>query len=83
MENNLDINLIIQSFQEKVSQLMVEIVVKEATIKQLTDEIRNLKKPSWQSQIQEQKNVSEQVTGDGQDYSNPRDQKKRSNLVEG
>jgi hypothetical protein len=35
-EQNLDINLIMQAFQEKVSQLTTELVVKEATIKQLT-----------------------------------------------
>jgi hypothetical protein len=34
-EQNLDVNLIIQSFQEKVSALVTEIVVKDATIKQL------------------------------------------------
>ena len=34
-EQNLDVNLIIQSFQEKVSQLVTELVVKDATIKQL------------------------------------------------
>jgi septal ring factor EnvC (AmiA/AmiB activator) len=38
-EQNLDVNLIIQSFQEKVSQLVTEIVVKEATIKQLTAQL--------------------------------------------
>lgn len=39
-ESNLDVNLIIQSFQEKVSQLMTELVVKEATIKQLVAQIQ-------------------------------------------
>ena len=39
-ESNLDVNLIIQSFQEKVSQLMTELVVKEATIKQLVSQIQ-------------------------------------------
>ena len=34
-EQNLDVNLIIQAFQEKVNQLTTELVVKEATIKQL------------------------------------------------
>ena len=50
MENsNLDINLIIQSFQEKVTQLTIELVVKDATIKQLSEQIKELKKPNWQS----------------------------------
>jgi len=35
-DSNLDINLIIASFQEKLSQLMTEVVIKDATIKQLT-----------------------------------------------
>jgi hypothetical protein len=43
-EPNLDANLIIQSFQEKINQLMTEIIVKEATIKQLTILIEETKK---------------------------------------
>jgi hypothetical protein len=35
-DSNLDINLIIASFQEKLSQLMTEVIIKDATIKQLT-----------------------------------------------
>ena len=35
-EQNLDVNLIIQSFQERISQLITEVVIKDATIKQLT-----------------------------------------------
>jgi hypothetical protein len=35
-EQNLDINIIMQAFQEKVGQLITELVIKEATIKQLT-----------------------------------------------
>jgi hypothetical protein len=35
-DQNIDINLIVQSFQEKISQLITEVVVKDATIKQLT-----------------------------------------------
>jgi hypothetical protein len=34
-ESNLDVNLIIQTFQEKIAQLTTDLVVKEATIKQL------------------------------------------------
>lgn len=41
-EQNLDINLIIQSFQEKLNQLTTELVVKEATIKQLTTQLEQL-----------------------------------------
>ncbi len=35
-DQNIDINLIVQSFQEKISQLITEVVIKDATIKQLT-----------------------------------------------
>jgi hypothetical protein len=45
-ESNLDVNLIIQTFQEKVSQLVTELVVKEATIKQLSLQIQQLQAPS-------------------------------------
>ena len=41
-ENNLDINLVIQTFQEKVNQLMNDIIIKEATIKQLLAQIQHL-----------------------------------------
>lgn len=41
--NNLDVNLIIASFQEKISQLITEVVVKEATIKQLTLTIEKMR----------------------------------------
>lgn len=40
MDNNLDINLIIQTFQEKITQLTMELVIKEATIKQLTSQLQ-------------------------------------------
>lgn len=40
MDNNLDINLVIQAFQEKISQLSIELVVKEATIKQLISQLQ-------------------------------------------
>jgi len=41
-EQNLDINLVIQSFQEKVSQLSMEGIVKDATIKHLSSRIEEL-----------------------------------------
>ena len=44
-EQNLDINLIMQAFQEKVSQLITELVVKEATIKQLTIQLAQTQAP--------------------------------------
>ncbi len=39
-ESNLDVNLIIQTFQEKITQLMTELVIKEATVKQLSLQIQ-------------------------------------------
>jgi hypothetical protein len=45
-EQNLDINMVIQAFQEKVSQLTSECIVKEATIKQLSARIEELESKS-------------------------------------
>ena len=45
-DQNLDANLVIQSFQERINQLITEAVIKEATIKQLLaqlEELNNLK----------------------------------------
>lgn len=41
-DSSLDVNIIIQTFQEKVSQLMTELIVKEATIKQLSVQIQQM-----------------------------------------
>lgn len=41
-EQNLDVNLIIQAFQEKVNQLTTELVIKEAAIKQLTMQLNQV-----------------------------------------
>lgn len=40
---NLDVNIIISTFQEKLSNLMTELVIKEATIKQQSNIIKRLK----------------------------------------
>ena len=42
MNNDLDINILVQTFNERMSQMMTEIVIKEATIKQLTAQIEQL-----------------------------------------
>jgi hypothetical protein len=42
-DSNLDVNLIIAVFQEKLSNLMTELVIKEATIKQQANIIQRLK----------------------------------------
>lgn len=41
-DQNIDVNLIIQSFQERINQLMTEVVVKDATIKQLSVQIQEI-----------------------------------------
>ena len=43
-EQNLDINLVIEVFQEKVSQLTMENIVKDATSKQMSARIAELEK---------------------------------------
>ena len=40
--DDLDINILVQTFSEKISQLTTDLVVKEATIKQLNIKIANL-----------------------------------------
>ena len=42
-DSNLDVNLIIAVFQEKLSSLMTDLVIKEATIKQQANIIKRLK----------------------------------------
>ena len=42
-DSNLDVNLIIAVFQEKLSSLMTDLVIKEATIKQQSIIIKRLK----------------------------------------
>jgi len=43
INSELDINLVIASFQEKVGQLTTEIIIKDATIKQLTAIINTMR----------------------------------------
>jgi hypothetical protein len=49
MENNLDVNFIVQAFQDKVNALVLEGIIKDATIKQLTAEL-NLISPIEETQ---------------------------------
>lgn len=41
---DLDVNTLIQAFNEKIAQLTTEVIVKEATIKQLNIEVQTLLK---------------------------------------
>jgi len=43
VQTGLDMNLVVACFQEKLSQLTTELVVKEATIRQLTNIINLMK----------------------------------------
>jgi len=43
ISSELDISLVIASFQEKVGQLTTELIIKDATIKQLTAIINTLR----------------------------------------
>jgi len=40
--SNLDVNLILQAFQDRLAQLNSELIIKEATIKHLTNYINTL-----------------------------------------
>jgi len=40
--NDLDINILIQTFNEKIASLITEVVIKDATIKQLTAKVQSL-----------------------------------------
>jgi hypothetical protein len=48
LDSNLDINIIIATFQEKLSNLMTELVIKEATIKQQANLIKRLKGQNYE-----------------------------------
>lgn len=40
--SDLDVNILVQTFNEKIAALMTELIVKEATIKQLNTEMQKL-----------------------------------------
>jgi cell shape-determining protein MreC len=42
MENNLDINLLVQNFSEKLSQFTTDLVVKDTIIQQLNKQVLEL-----------------------------------------
>lgn len=56
-DQNIDVNLVVQSFQEKISQLITEVVVKDATIKQLTIQLAQLKNDGFETPIESVKKV--------------------------
>lgn len=40
--NDLDVNILVQSFNERLAALTTEVVIKEATIKQLKGEMEKM-----------------------------------------
>lgn len=40
--NDLDVNILIQTFNERLASLITEVVIKEATIKQLKGEMEKM-----------------------------------------
>lgn len=54
-DQNLDVNLIIQSFQEKINQLMTESIVKDATIKQLSAQLQAMSEVSKEEENKKDK----------------------------
>lgn len=49
--NDLDVNILIQVFNEKISSLMTEIVVKDATIRQLSSQIEAAQAESTKTEV--------------------------------
>jgi len=62
-DQNIDVNLIIQSFQERISQLITEVVVKEATIKQLSQQLLSMmhEKSSAKDDFETPENITKKV----------------------
>jgi hypothetical protein len=40
--NDLDVNILVQTFNERLASLITEVVIKEATIKQLKGEMEKM-----------------------------------------
>lgn len=60
MNDDLDVNILVQTFNEKISQLMTEVIVKDATIKQLNAKIKNLSLAAESSKpVKQEKNIKQ------------------------
>jgi hypothetical protein len=44
MNEDLDVNILVQTFNEKISQMMTDLIIKETTIRQLNATIAKLAK---------------------------------------
>lgn len=62
--DELDVNILIQTFNEKLAQLTTELVVKEATIKQLDSKIKILSAAAYPAKIEKVKNDNKKQSED-------------------
>jgi hypothetical protein len=62
--DELDVNVLIQTFNEKLTQLTTELIVKEATIKQLNTKIQILSAAAHPAKIEKVKNENKKQTDD-------------------
>jgi ribosomal protein S6 len=46
MENNLDVNILVQVFNERIAQMSSDLIVKDTLIRQLTAKIEELESES-------------------------------------
>lgn len=49
MENNLDVNVLVQVFNERIAQMSSDLIVKDTLIRQLTAKIEELESESGSS----------------------------------
>lgn len=49
MENNLDVNVLVQVFNERIAQMSSDLIVKDTLIRQLTAKIEELESDSGSS----------------------------------
>lgn len=57
MQNNLEVNYIIESLNERVNQLTTESIIKDATIKQLVAQIESMSASVQSQEAPTQKKV--------------------------
>lgn len=57
MQNNLEVNYIIESLNERVNQLTTESIIKDATIKQLVAQIESMSANVQAQEVPTQKKV--------------------------
>lgn len=61
---DLDVNILIQTFNEKVASLTTELIVKEATIKQLNTKIQILSAAAYPAKVEKVKNDNKKQSDD-------------------